>query len=191
MDKHETREARFRRANLKKWGKRGIWIAAAAVLVWLVMTGVENSRPQGSDLSQAIEIQGQAHIAVGAPHEPYNSDPPTSGPHYASPARSGFYPEGLPDEQLVHNLEHGEIWISYRPGVPEVVVERLSKYPSIFVIVTAREANDTDIALAAWGRLDKFDLHAGELDEQRINDFILRYRDQGPEKVHGAAGMIR
>lgn len=182
---------RTRQINFKIWIKRGAWAVAAALLVWLVMLGIKNTKPQGPDRSQAIEGQGQGHIAVGVAHEPYNSNPPTSGPHYANPARTGFYSEVLPDEQLVHNLEHGEIWIAYRPGLPAEVIEQLKDYPGVFVIVTPREQNETDIALVAWERLDKFNLEGGRLDTQRIADFILRYRDKGPEKVHSAAGMVR
>ena len=49
--------------------------------------------------------------------------------------------------------------------------------------------NDTDIALAAWGRLDKFNLENNNFNKdnlnqikQRIKDFILRYENKGPEK---------
>src|SRR3989344_5078 len=52
-------------------------------------------------------------VAVGASHEAYNSNPPTSGPHYEQPSRWGVSQAELPDEQLIHNLEHGGIWISY------------------------------------------------------------------------------
>jgi hypothetical protein len=49
--------------------------------------------------------------------------------------------------------------------------------------------NDTDIALAAWCRLDKFNLENNNFNKdnlnqikQRIKDFILRYENKGPEK---------
>ncbi|NOH04996.1 MAG: DUF3105 domain-containing protein [Chloroflexi bacterium] len=46
----------------------------------------------------------------------YNSDPPTSGLHYATEARAGFYEENIytyPAAYLVHNLEHGYVIIWY------------------------------------------------------------------------------
>ena len=61
----------------------------------------------------AYPIQGREHIPLDAPHLPYNSNPPTSGPHYESPVPWGVYDHELPDEQLVHNLEHGGVWVSY------------------------------------------------------------------------------
>ena len=44
-----------------------------------------------------------------------NSSPPTSGPHWRHAADPGFYGTELPDEELVHNLEHGQIVVSYNP----------------------------------------------------------------------------
>jgi hypothetical protein len=137
-------------------------------------------------MSRAIPIQGREHIATGAAHEPYNSNPPTSGPHYDTPARPGFREEVIADENLVHSLEHGLIWIAYHPRVGESVREELRDFAGPFVVVTAREANETDIAIAMWGRLDTFNLDGGSLNEsaaQRIRDFINRYRGRGPEKI--------
>lgn len=49
----------------------------------------------------------------------YNSNPPTSGPHYESFYPAGFYEEILTDEKLVHNLEHGFVIVSYNCGFNE------------------------------------------------------------------------
>ena len=80
-------------------------------------------------------------------------------------------------------MEHGEIWVSYHSRVPAETVKELEKLAGGFAIVTKREANDKDIAVAAWGRLDKFNIDEVPNYLQRINDFILRYQNQGPEKV--------
>src|SRR5258707_536460 len=63
-----------------------------------------------------FKAQSQEHIKVGTTHEAYNSNPPTGGWHYDTPAQTGIYDTPFPDEQLVHNLEHGHIWIAYKPN---------------------------------------------------------------------------
>src|SRR3989344_3421723 len=106
--------------------------------------------------------QGNAHIQIGAAHEHYNSNPPTSGPHYANAATKAFYEESLADEQLVHNLEHGEIWISYKEA-GELIKQELRSFQGRFrgsVVVTSRPQNEKNICLASWRRLlclDQFD----------------------------------
>ena len=161
-----------------------IVVVVLAYLGWLL---VKSSSPQEEDMSRAIPSQGAAHVNVGSVHAPYNSNPPTSGPHYSQTARTGFRDEPIADENIIHNLEHGDIWISYHPRVPDGAVQELKDFAGTKVIVTSREANDTDIALSAWGRLDTFNLENGNLDTIRIDDFIKRYINKGPERVPAGA----
>lgn len=164
---------------------RGGLIAALVGLFLLALFGwwLFSQVPKTEDRSVAYEIQGQEHVAPGSGHPPYNSNPPSSGWHYPEPAAAGFYERELPDEQVVHNLEHGQIWIAYRPGIPDEAKRSLRGFAGGWVVVSPRPANDADIALVAWGRVDAWNLGGGELDEARIRDFITRYRNKGPEKL--------
>jgi hypothetical protein len=58
--------------------------------------------------------QGNFHLAtIEQPHEPYNSSPPSSGPHVGLLANWGVHDEPIPPELFVHNLEDGGIVITY------------------------------------------------------------------------------
>jgi len=162
-----------------------VLLLAAGALGYGIYSWLKTSGPEGTDYSRAIELMGEEHIAVGSPLPEYNSNPPTSGPHYAQTAAAGYRTEEIPDQHLIHNLEHGDVWISYHPSISDEVKEALRQFDATKVVITPREANDTDIALAGWGRLDKFDLENGELPEQRVEDFIKRYANRGPEQVPG------
>jgi hypothetical protein len=134
------------------------------------------------DVSEQFPIQGAQHIELGDVHPSYNSNPPTSGWHFARPADWGIYRETLPDEALIHNLEHGGIWLSYREADDEEIIRQLEdiarRYPS-HIILTYRPANDRPIAVAAWGR----SLTLDTVDNTQIYTFIERYRLHGPENV--------
>jgi len=132
------------------------------------------------DKSAAIPIQGSAHIEVGEAHEAYNSNPPTSGWMYAQPAGWGAYREVLPDEAIVHNLEHGGIWISYQNAEDEDTIRQLEEIVRRYgaqMILTPRPTNESPIAVVAWGRLLTLDT----VDAAQISNFIARYRFKGPE----------
>lgn len=133
------------------------------------------------DSSVVIATLESPHVQHGEQHPPYNSNPPTSGPHFAQPANWGSYREGLADETLVHNLEHGGIWISYRDNDEAMIqqLEDIARRYSSHVILTYRPTNDSPIAVAAWGRLLKLDT----VDSGQIYNFIARYRFKGPENV--------
>ncbi len=158
-------------------------VAAVGYFAWTVF---------GPKPGQSVPSQGRAHIAVDDPHEPYNSDPPTSGPH-AGRVEEGFYDDAPPDEQLVHNLEHGYVIISYNcASLDEVGCETLKTEiktnmdrakPVSFatnakkLIAVPRPAMDTLIALTSWGRVLKLDTY----DEAAATEFIDKLRNQAPE----------
>ena len=174
-----------------KMGRFLKWIIAFAIIAIAIGAFFyfsSNSAPDSQDLSIAYEILERAHVPRPEAVTNYNSNPPTSGNHWSdasAPIARGAHDTEFPDEALVHNLEHGEIWISYRPGIDESVKEELKSIveDSYKTVLTPRSKNDTDIAVAAWGRLDKFNLEGKPLDRQRIEDFIKRYRNKGPELV--------
>ena len=172
----------------KKLIKKILYWFLGLILILAVIFWTIDQLPKGRDFSQPVEIIGRDHIPNGVKFNNYNSNPPTSGPHYTDPAPARFYDKELPDEQVVHNLEHGHIWISYRPDIHPEIIKILKNFAGGRVIVTKRSQNDTDIALAAWGRLDKFNLEKNNFTpqdlnriKQRIKDFILRYQNKGPE----------
>ena len=132
--------------------------------------------------TQVFDIVSRTHIAQGTPGSGYNSNPPSSGPHWPGPAKNGFYETALADQQLIHNLEHGYIWIAYKPDVGDEVKNKLKEIAQKEdwkVVVVPREANDTKIALVAWGRVLKME----DPDYEKIEDFIRTYRNRGPEKT--------
>ena len=173
-----------------KFKKLLIWLLVILILsgglYWLIAKSRENIAERKIYAVQ-ISNQGRNHIDIGASHPDYNSNPPTSGPHYEKWADKGVYKKQLPDEQLVHNLEHGYIWISYKPDTNSEVVKQLESFYGFGkkIIVEPRQENEKLIAIAAWNWLDKFDpelkekLNDAEL--KRIGDFINAYIGQGPE----------
>jgi hypothetical protein len=157
-----------------------IIIAVLGLGFWLYQA----SKPKSPDKlpGQAFDIVSRNHIPEGEhPKIPYNSNPPTSGDHWPQPAACGHYDQTQPDERLVHNLEHGGIWISYKPTVDDKTKSELKDYANRFanLIVEPREGDDSNIALAAWGHLLKLDAY----DEGRILEFINAFIDKGPGQV--------
>ncbi|MCF7905731.1 DUF3105 domain-containing protein [Candidatus Gracilibacteria bacterium] len=161
--------------------RTGKWIVTLCVIglsiyvFSLLVSQTRTSRP-----GESIAIQGREHIPIGSPSPEYNSNPPTSGPHYVKATNWGVYQEELQDENLVHSLEHGGIWISYQPNIDEETKEQLEaigKTHSGSVVVSPRSANDSPIAIASWGRLEKLI----EFDEEDIIEFIKRNKNRSPE----------
>ncbi len=133
-------------------------------------------------VTKIVPDKQMPHTADGA-HVAYNSNPPTSGAHSAS-IKTDIYYRQFDDEALVHNLEHGHIWYSYRDADDEETIAILSELQSQnprFVVVTHRPQNDSRIAAAAWGRL----LILEEPDSEQLRAFSIRYANNAPENVAG------
>ena len=66
---------------------------------------------------------------LGHDHVPgpvtYAVTPPVGGPHNAIWMNAGVYTKPVPSERAVHNLEHGAVWITYRPNLPADQVAQL------------------------------------------------------------------
>lgn len=128
---------------------------------------------------------GRDHISDGDAHISYVTDPPTSGPH-ASAVQSGFYDTPILDENIVHNLEHGHVAISYDCDkledcemVKTNLRNLLNRYNNEQLVAVPRTNRDAAIALTAWQRLDLLDGY----DEPRITAFIEAWRGRAPENV--------
>ena len=170
-------------------GNRGgiIIFAATAVIIVLILGLLVLQEVLREEPGYALADQGNYHLAEPEEeHVPYNSSPPTSGPHMPGLARAQIYDERVPDEVQVHNLEDGFVNVQYDcpEGCPELVAQLtdvvneyigepdgrilMGPYVGITDPVTGQSRR---IALTAWTRLDAFD----EFDVERIRTFIDAY----------------
>lgn len=119
--------------------------------------------------------QGNLHIATETtPHDAYNSDPPTSGPHLPYIAPWGIHVRPISRELQVHNLEDGGVMVQYSCDCPEEVAKLrdiVSKYDR-FVVLAPYPGMNSRFALTAWTRIETMD----RLDEARVRRFIDAYR---------------
>lgn len=185
--KKEQKEKEDHRQQVKnKVRKTGRMLVYLAIL-FLVISGIyklairETVPPPG----QFYEAQSREHIATGAIHPAYNSNPPSGGWHYNAPAQTGVYDKKLPDEQIIHNLEHGHIWFAHKPDLGKDQIEMLAKIAKDYgsrIIMTPRAANDSPIAIVAWQYVYKINA-VDEATESLIRAFVGSYRNiAGPER---------
>jgi hypothetical protein len=121
---------------------------------------------------RAVPSLGADHLSyLGEPHKPYNSRPPTSGPHMPWIISGGVYRQPVADEYQVHLLEHGKVLIQYPVGSPAATGRRLEgfarRHPDKVVVAPSGHV-PAGIALTAWTRLDRLPGY----DERRIRRFI-------------------
>ena len=183
--------------NILKW----IAIVSIGVVVlfvgWFVYNESTKSGAQPksdakiASTAKKIADLGRTHVEVGEKVK-YNSNPPTSGPHYADWKKNDIYTDPQQDEYLVHSLEHGYVIMSYNCDAKlkdgsKIDCDTLKKQlGDLFkekgaqkLIVVPRPSLDVPLALTAWTYIDKMD----RFEKDRIVAFIDAFRDKGPEQT--------
>ena len=123
----------------------------------------------------------------------WNTNPPTSGPHYEIPAVWGAYTEPVNLAQLVHNLEHGGVYILYGPRVPDSTVAELRSFYDDHVrgtILAPLPSLGDQIALGAWTTPSPTQPTDGtahlakctSFDEDAFEAFFDEFQFKGPER---------
>jgi len=169
----QNRKKRDASRDVRRRWTVGAGLAGAIVIA--VIVGWFAYRAQADLPGQKFADQGNLHVqTISDPHDPYNSTPPTSGPHLPYIAPWGIHTRPIANELQVHNLEDGGVVVQYNCACPDVV-EKLTtivrKHPTQ-VILAPYPTMPSRIALTAWTRLETMD----SVDEARIERFIRAYR---------------
>ena len=128
------------------------------------------------------------HLTKGQYPQSYAQSPPVGGRHSPAWLKCQVYDTELPKENAVHSLEHGGVWITYRPDLPAAQVTTLTGKTILnreFVMVSPYAGQTSPVVVSAWG----LQLSVDSADDPRIDQFIRTYAggDQGGEKGVGCA----
>ncbi|MCI0347250.1 MAG: DUF3105 domain-containing protein [Chloroflexi bacterium] len=170
--------------------KRRAWALLVAVTFVLVACGGGGSGPIAAPslpgdctaIQSPSLLRGQ-HIPVGAKGT-YNTTPPSSGEHYATPAGVGGYVEPIPNEVQVHNLEHGHVMVQYKGLTSEQIdaLEDVVKADARKVLMAPYPDMDAAVALTSWGKIQTCSAWSAGIPSV-AQFFIDRNRDHAPESV--------
>ncbi len=166
-----------RRSKLLWWVVGGT--AGLAVVALIVASIIFTPRPvtlergdgDGSGISGVETFSNSATHVEGA--VTYPQTPPAGGDHNAMWLNCGVYSEPVPNENAVHSLEHGAVWVTYDPaavGDDEVAALR-AQLPSTYVILSPYDGLPSPIVVSAWNA----QLQVDDADDARIGEFLGAY----------------
>ena len=200
-----AREIQERRANRRDAGTKQVrnrkltrygLMAAGVVLAVGLVYGIytiyddwESRRPPEG----VQEFQGLSREHTNERVE-YDQSPPVGGMHSPVWQNCGYYPSPVNNENAVHSLEHGAVWITYEPDLAqsEVDVLRDMAQQSYMLVSPYPESMPGPIVASAWGHQMVFD----SADDPDLSRFVSAYR-QGPQTpepgaiCHGGTSAIR
>lgn len=141
--------------------------APAAATTWeeqaAAIDGVVDYRQERPDLLSQEHQSGPLQ---------YEVMPPVGGPHNSAwlNCQGEVYSEQVPNEHAVHSLEHGAIWITYRPDLASDQVAALAQrvQGNSHLFMSPFPGQDAPISLQAWG----YQLKVEDAADSRIDEFI-------------------
>jgi hypothetical protein len=194
-----ARGAAARRLEEKRRRQRTLLWSAVAVLSLLALVGLivfmGRDEPQaenqpvaaealaagreqaGSEGVRTFPVAGQDHIDPGEQPDNWNSNPPTSGDHLATPLPPGVYQTDQDMRALVHNQEHGYVVILYK-GIPPDQVDQLRQFVeardgSKLVLAPWSALESNGVALTAWQNLEILQRVNMDVVQAFVNDFMV------------------
>lgn len=136
--------------------------------------GIEKaeSRPLPEDPPEGIRVYDATTNELVEDAE-YDRSPPTNGDHDPLWWNCGFYDEPIDEAKAVHSLDHGVVWITYRPDLPAEEVETLRRYGAErYVIISPYPGQDAPVIATSW----RIQLALDGADDPRLRQFVDQFR---------------
>ena len=108
----------------------------------------------------------------------YEQSPPVGGPHFPVWQTCDFYEDPVPNEQAVHSLEHGAVWIAYAPDLPDEQIAIIKSFAdgTREVLASPYEGLTTPVVASAWG----LQLELPAATDPKLAQFV-DYYENGPQ----------
>jgi hypothetical protein len=180
---------------LKKKNKTARLVSHALLIIGIILCGtfiiqqtVSKYNLENLNFDAPIQVTddkdyGQGH-AEGTLK--YEMKIPTSGIHSPHDLKFGFYTEKPPIEKLVHNLEHGDIIIYYKPDADATVMDQIKTLihykragSGVLGVPNPDIPSDKQLVVNAWTKT----MELTSFNEEQIGTFIYKYINKGPEVI--------
>lgn len=182
----QLRAAQRRQERRRERRRRNLLLGAAVTVATLAMTGAVALsfalRGNGAAIPGVLTFAGLARTHVTGTVS-YPQQPPAGGPHSPVWLNCGVYAAPVRSANAVHSLEHGAVWVTYRPGLGGTAVSELrglvrgeAGRARGYVILSPYPGLPAAVVATAWGR----QLRLASAADPRLPRFITAYA-QGPQ----------
>jgi len=164
-----------------------VWAVSGGTLALLLVVGLLYLGFNGT-ATAVSDIEGLAILPdPGRGHQTgdlnYIEDVPAGGPHNPTWLNCGIYDEPVRTENAVHSMEHGAVWLTYRPDLPADQVDILrdlvraeqSRLRERMIILSPHPDLEDPIVATAW----RVQLRLEDATDERLVQFVSRYQ-RGP-----------
>jgi len=103
----------------------------------------------------------------------YDRIPPTNGNHAPLWQNCGLYQKPIQDRHAVHSMDHGVVWITHSPDLPQQQIESLRPYGNEeYVIVSPYLGQDAPVTVTSW----RVQLELNGASDPRLEQFVEEFK---------------
>ena len=150
------------------------------VILSTSLISCSNEKSESSEISTEEMLEEVEYLVITSrEHTDENVDyptvPPAGGDHLGIWHTCGIYKVELLDEAAVHSLEHGAVWITYKPEIKKEEIVKLTTMLSdkTKILLSPHSEQMSQIVATAWGRR----LEVETASDPRLNKFIDFFTD--------------
>lgn len=194
-DRAERVEAMRRDQQRAERRRSAVLVGATLVVVVLLIGAVtyviqrETAAQRAADAAANAPIDGLQEfpdLPTGHVEQDvtYPQDPPAGGEHSPVWTNCAPYTVEVNDEQSVHSLEHGAVWITYSPDLPADQVGTLTELVTgkDYALLSPRPDGPSPIVASAWG----LQLQVDDASDPRLERFLTKYLQGSQAPENGA-----
>jgi hypothetical protein len=173
-EEKQRRRAAQRAAGEQSARRKGLIRRAAGILLIVLVAAVVYSQYTARQLLQDVKT---ARYSAGLHADgsiTYTENPPMGGQHNVVWQNCGTYDAPIHNEHAVHSMEHGAVWITYRPGLAPDQVQKLKELAADdFLLLSPYPGLPQPIVASAWNRQLGFE----RADDAALPAFIARFKN--------------
>lgn len=186
-DARAEKVRQIRQAQAAKDRRQRILLFGSLTLALLVLAGVtalvlvrETAGRSLAGVKTTTQEAGHVTTAVT-----YPQTPPAGGQHDPTWLNCGTYDQPVRNENAVHDLEHGAVWITYRPDLPAADVATLRRLAAgqTYLVLSPYPKLPAPVVVSGWGK----QLPLTGASDKRLPEFIRTYRQGSNAPESGAA----
>jgi hypothetical protein len=160
-------------------------VVVVGLAVALLLRDRDQAPPEGLSGVKTYNDLSRAHVAGDVD---YPQSPPVGGEHDPIWLNCGVYDQPVREENAVHSLEHGAVWITYRPGLSAEEIDGLADQLPEKGILSPFPDQEAPVVATVWGA----QLELDGPDDPRLELFIREYGDgsEAPEPQAACVGGV-
>jgi hypothetical protein len=173
QEKQQKRAAQRAAFERNKWRRSLIRRGIGIIAVLIVAAILYDNYMRRQRLRDVRTANYTAGLHSAGPIS-YIENPPMGGAHNVVWQNCGIYEMPIHNEHAVHSMEHGAVWITYRPDLPRDQIDTLRALASDdYMLLSPYPGLPYPVVASAWNRQLTFE----RADDPGLSAFIGRFKN--------------